>query len=202
MDAAEREAQAAAHRMNESSMGRFGEAVCASVLKNSGIHYVSLCRIEDNGAPRLSGNGSVLPDFDTFGQHLSAYLDAKAKTESVVWRKRNQERHGIDRRNYEHYQKVAAIARKNCGIFIVEFFSGETHEWTGSILVESFRELATPFYGESNQSHMVYWARKQFREIDRLTATQLFALAKGGKGDSYEIELNQIFAPVKQTALF
>lgn len=198
----EQEAQSRFHAMEDKALGRFGEALWSAIFKASDIDYIPLCRIEDGGAPKLSGK-VVLPDFDVIGKTWSAYVDSKAKTTSVVWRKTDEERHGIDRKNYAQYQRVAAIGRKDCGLGIVELWRESTSAWSGALLIESLSELDMPRSGESNQRHMVYWPRKRFRDLNSFTAGELYAFAKGYLlPPSFAFELERIFNPIKQKEFF
>jgi hypothetical protein len=116
----------------------------------------------------------------------------------------NQERHGIDIRNWRHYQRVAEIAGKNAGLALVELFRDATPlAWSGSLLVETLVNLGTPIMGFSNQDHMLYWKRKQFVDLDSWSPTDLLAIARGQLAAAYPVELHGIFAyqPATQKTL-
>lgn len=189
-------------------LGKFGEAIWANVLAASGYHYVPLAELSMGGAPMMQSNTNkiVLPDFDAMKDGKSAYLEAKAKSTSVFYRISRQERHGIDLRNFKQYQKAAAVAGKRCAIAIVECMREEEAyrpRWSGSLLIESLIELGEPVRGESNQDHMIYWRRKQFRDVNSFTAVELFALANGTLRENASYELDRVFnGAFKQAELF
>jgi len=79
--------------MGEREKGRFGEAVFKQVFVSSGLRFIPLCDIQNGGAPMMEGADKViLPDFELIGNGFSAYVDAKCKGQSVLFRNRNQVR--------------------------------------------------------------------------------------------------------------
>lgn len=194
---------------DERKLGKFGEAVFKNVFASSGLGFISLCNIENGGAPMIEGQKkTVLPDFEVVGSGWSAYLDAKCKKHVVLWRKTNQLRHGILIRNYNDYKKTGVLMRREAGVGIVELHTHEEeNKWSGALLAESFRNLTNPCYGMPNTklSDTVLWPRKQFVELTQLTALELLDLASGKFKADCRYELEQIFnppPPVVQQSLF
>lgn len=165
---------------------------------------IPLKDISNGGAPVILSGGvsTVLPDMDTSLGGVAMFIDSKCKSQSVVWRKTGQVRHGIDRRNYQAYLKAAEIFKKRCGIAVVELFQQCGVLWSGSLLIERLDDLGAPFEGDSNQSHMVYWPRKSFRDIDSVSPLGLWQIARGIKKPDYRTFLDLVFCPVKQVHLF
>jgi hypothetical protein len=193
MSEEERAAQEKFREAPEPWLGRFGEAFWSKVFIASKIQYIPLCKIENGGAPMMEGEERmILPDFDLVG---IAYVDSKVKSQSVIWRKTGQERHGIDKPNWEHYKRVAAAGRKNAGIALIELYRDTVpREWSGSLLVETLAALGEPIQGMSHQSHMLYWPRKRFVDLDSLSASELLAIANGRLRAAYPVELQGIFS--------
>ncbi len=193
--------------MTEKALGNFGEAVWARVLAASGFGYIPLCKIETGGAPMIEGNHRiVLPDFEVLATSLNVYMESKAKTTSVLWRRQRQERHGIDRRNWREYMEAATRSNKPCVMAVVELFREQkaySRDWSGSLLVETLRNLGPPIPGlpEYNQAHMVYWPRKGFHDLDSWSALELLDIAKGRLKAQYPIPLKVIFESVPSVQL-
>jgi hypothetical protein len=196
--------------MTEHALGNFGEAVWARILAASGLGYIPLCNIETGRAPVIEGrNPIVLPDFEVVDAAFNVYLESKAKTTSVLWRRQNQERHGIDRKSWVAYVKAAAVSGKPCGLGIIELFrEQQAHQqtWSGSVLIETLRNLGPPIVGEPeyDQRHMVYWPRKLFCDLDSWDASELLAIAKGDLLAKYPVQLSGVFKyiPSVQQELF
>lgn len=193
----------------ERRLGKFGEAVFKNVFASSGLGFISLCDIENGRAPMIEGQQkTVLPDFEIVGGGWSAYLDAKCKKHSVLWRKTMQLRHGVLIRNYNDYKKTGILTRREAGVGIVELHTNaEENKWSGALLAESFRNLAEPFYGIPGTplDDTVLWPRKQFVELTTMSAVELLNLANGRTKCDCRFELERIFNPEPsqvQQALF
>lgn len=191
----EREAKERFRTMSHAQLGKFGEAFWKKAFVSSEMRYIPLCNIEDGGAPLAKGaNGFILPDFEIQGRGGTAYVDSKVKSHPVLFRKTNQLRHGIDRKNWEAYKKAGIAGNKSCGLAIVELFRDEENkDWSGQLLVESFSGLGFPTVGTSTQAHMVYWSWKQFENLGLLFASELFAVVNGEMSVSFRSELESVF---------
>jgi hypothetical protein len=185
-------------------LGDFGEAIWSNIFAASGIPYVSLAKICDGGAPMIKrrNNSIVLPDFEIMESGKAAFVDSKAKKRSVVYRLKNEERHGIDRRNWNHYCNASELSGRPCGIAIVECFSDCLDNWSGRLLIETLANLSTPFDGISSEKHMIYWPAKRFKHLNSLTAVELIDLANGRRTEILTMALNDIFWPHVQQELF
>lgn len=186
--------------MDSATLGRFGESLWSNIFRASRIPYIPLSKIETGFAPLLSGPNVILPDFELIGEGWAAYVDSKAKQRSVVFRKTGQERHGIDRRNFEHYQRMALLGRKDCALAICELWSDATNSWSGALLIETLRELSYPISGMSNQAHMVYWPRKRFVDLDSCGPLELLEIANGCRDCDLSQFLDRVFAGAKPEA--
>lgn len=165
--------------MSKDRMGRFGEAICESVMQSSGVTYIPLCKLESGGAPMAVAQEkkTVLPDFDVIGRGVSAYIDAKVKTKSVRFKNTGEVRHGINLSNHEHYAAMGYLANKECGLFIVEL-QDDSENWSGALLSESFLGLGKPIKGFNEPVPKVYWPRKRFNLIGAFSADELLAIAR------------------------
>jgi hypothetical protein len=98
--------------------------------------------------------------------------------------------------------------RINSGVGVVELWEHEaSNRWSGAILVESFRNLSTPYEGMPGTClhDTVLWPRKRFVELNAFTAVELMLLANGKMNADAYIELEQIFnppPPLVQQSLF
>lgn len=185
----------------DNRLGEFGETVWANIFRASGVNYIPLSKLDVGGAPRIQGNGKVLPDFDIAGDDWTAYVDSKCKSQCVLFRQKNQLRHGIDRRNFEAYRAAGLTFRKECALAILELWDHEAR-WSGEIMIETLRELGEPYQGISDQRHMVYWPKKAFRNLHAFTPGELWAVYKGRTVETFGEELRLVFCRQKQTALF
>jgi len=188
---------------SDNELGNFGERLWSRVFESSSVNYIPLSQISNGGAPKIQckGNGTVLPDFDVACGRWTAYIDSKCKTQSVLFRKKNQVRHGIDRRIWAEYQKAGLTYRKECAIAVLELLDHEG-KWSGEIMIETLRELGEPFAGESNQRHMVYWPKKAFRNLHSFTPCELWNAYKGVGVPSFAPELDLVFNRKSQGGLF
>lgn len=199
----EQEAIARFHRMDEAALGRFGEALWSRIFAASGIQYIPLARIETGGAPMAEGKERIiLPDFDCAYQGNAAFVDSKAKRQSIIYRLKQQERHGINRNAYQAYVKAGVTWRKNTGLALVELYR-DGMAWSGTLFAETFRNLGEPYSEHAERPPKVYWRRKQFVDLDSLSAAELIQVAMGQIVKSYEYELDRIFffKPLKQKEL-
>ncbi len=201
------EARSILLRATPQYLGQFGEAIWKRVLANSGWHYIPLANIEDGGAPMARSNGSniILPDLDAFRDGESVFVEAKAKTQSIRFRKANQERHGINERNWRHCKQIARTTGKNCCIAIVELQSEQRDQslkWSGELLIEKISnliELPAEFYEPTRK---IYWKKKNFVNLDYFSPLELFSLAQGRLQRAYTYEIAQMLHPQIQQSLF
>jgi hypothetical protein len=179
--------------------GRLGESICKTMLASSGVFYIPLCDIENGSAPMAVGGCSkiVLPDFEVTGHNWSAYLDAKVKTQSIRWRKTGELRHGINKSNYEQYEKMGVLGNKSCGLFIVELLDDDM-AWSGAILAESFRGLGKAEPGFNEPTSKVYWPRSRFLSLGCYSPGELVDFARGAKAESMDAILKPCFGPLPQ----
>lgn len=195
--------------MGQEGLGKLGESIWKNVLADSDWYYVPLARICDGGAPlaKKSSGALILPDYDACRNGRSIFVEVKAKSQSIFYRIRGKERHGINERNYIHYRQIAQEYGKKMAIAIVELQSerkARDVQWSGSLLIQTFNEL-----GRAEPSHppetppKVYWDRKAFRELEAgLSARELCHLATGKLRRDYSFELDNIFFPATQREMF
>lgn len=190
-------------------LGTFGESLWQSVFLASGMTYIPLkdLPIVNRKGPRMQGNDTILPDFDVTGRQR-AYVDSKCKTKPVLYRVANELRHGIDRKDYEAYDAIGGLNRQRVILAVVEVFEENGHEWSGSLLAQTFGRLGEPVRGFSNQDHMVYWPRRSFEVIaSGLRPSQVWGIAHNGADVPREVcdAINRVFSrkePAIQTRMF
>ena len=189
---------------DEIGKGNFGEKVIANILLASGVRYIPLAKLDNGGAPMIEAKEGkiVLPDFDCAGEDWIAFIEAKFKTQVVRWRMQNQLRHGIDRKNYRAYVQASELFQKRCMVVLIECYDEDGQKWTGRLLAETLRDLGPPVDGMSNQSHMVYWKAKAFRDLDYFIPSELEAIHRGQTVPSYRHEFWEMMHKRKQLGLF
>lgn len=162
---------------SEESFGEDAEQAWQHVFRKNGVGYIPLSKIDVGRAPMLEDEEKlILPDFEVSTNRLRAYVDSKGKRGPVLYRKAGEWRHGINRRNWEHYLAIAARHIQKSCLGILELFTdAETKDrWSGSFLIQTLQTLGDPIGGFSNQSHMVYFPRRSFVEVCRVpTALEL-----------------------------
>lgn len=168
--------------LTDDERGIIGEQITSRILDACGIFYIPFCLIEDHGAPRWhspDGEDVVLPDFCVVIGGKQVYLDTKTKTQSILFRKTGEVRHGIDTRLWQQYHVASWLAGASCGLIIVELMDHERN-WSGAILVGSIAidEELRPGCGE-NTGSMVYWPRSHFLEAYKLSPSELKDVADG-----------------------
>lgn len=188
-------------------LGNFGEAIWRNILTASGWNYISLTNIAEGGAPLAHGpNGkTILPDYDAYKEGRSVFVESKAKSQSIVFRLRNQERHGINYTNWTHYKRIEAETGKPCCIALVELHreNGNRLEWSGSLLFEKLSNLAQPCSdGAPESPAKVYWPRKRFSDLASFSAAELRQIAQGKLLPKFDFALEQIISPKLQKAMF
>lgn len=193
-------------------LGRFGEDIWKNVLEASGWRYIALADMNGGGAPmaKHKTGKTILPDFHAARSGRDVFIDSKVKSQSKYFWTRSQERHGIDKRNHQHYLKMAEQFGKNCFIGIVELQRELSRDaspiWSGSLLLGKLGNLGVDYPDVSNgknPSEMVYWNRKEFSEVDNcLTAQELWDISTGRLVKSYEYTLEKIICPLSQKGLF
>lgn len=152
-------------------LGAFGERLWSAIATGAELHYIPLSKIDDRGAPMQRGEKPlILPDMEVNSPRFSVYIDSKAKRHPVYYRNAREWRHGIDRRNWNHYAAISEFNRKHCCLGIFEAFQTEAKlDWSGALLLQSLTKLGSPIQGFSNQDHMVYWPRAKFTAVGTLT---------------------------------
>lgn len=114
----------------------------------------------------------ILPDFQVSGGRFNVFADSKAKRHPVVYRHAQEERHGINRRNWEHYATIAERSGQVCCIAIFECFRDEEVMcWSGALLLQSLPKLGFP-PATSGRTEMVFWPRRSFINLGSLDPEQ------------------------------
>lgn len=189
-------------------LGKFGEDIWRWVLECSGWYYIPLANIDDGGAPMMRGNGesTILPDADICRHDRNLYVEAKAKSQSIFFRKKGKERHGINERNYRHYRRISDIRKQRCAIAVVEIqseYEAFRLRWSGSLLIATLKDLGEPSSEHPENPPKVYWNCKDFNYIATdLTAMELFELAGRRRRRDFSDDLDRALIPWTQGELF
>lgn len=142
----------------EWKIGERSQRIVEVVLRETGCGFVRTHAIDDPsdpGAPSLIlGEWKiVLPDLDVTERGRRFWLEVKGKTEPAFYRKRNRYQHGIDRRNWEAYQRVGEESGAPVYIVIHE-------QQKGNLLIQRIERLSEVVLdGEGSMTHMVYFPR-------------------------------------------
>lgn len=183
---------------SKKQLGEFGETIWSNVLACSGWHYVSLTKICEGGAPLARGSSGklILPDFDAYSDGRNVFVEAKAKTRSVVFRKLSSERHGIDHKNYLHYQEIQRVSGRQCYIAVVELQRESTEDyslfWSGSLLFQKLDALGMPVSEHMEEKRKVYWERGRFADLASFSWEELLQIASGSKKLNLKREIDEI----------
>jgi len=155
-------------------LGKFGERVWANVLVNSGYGVVQLAEATEYGAAVIHGKNMILPDIEAYGQRR-IYIDSKAKKHPVYYRNGYQWRHGINKRNYEHYRDIAGTQLQGFALGVLECFRDESNsEWSGSLLFGPFTHIGKPIGGSGEPVPKVYWPRDRFVCLAMLSPCEMW----------------------------
>jgi hypothetical protein len=120
--------------MDREKLGRRAEALVEALVKASGWHYVEDAQFGDDGAPMIRGEGGdyIRPDLSVARGGQRVWIEVKGKTDSTPYE--GVPRHGIDRYNWEEYNRVASVTGDECWLFVYE-------QSTGVLLCHNIAEL-------------------------------------------------------------
>ena len=131
------------------------------ILREMGCGFIRTHAIEDEedpGAPSLYiGEWKIaLPDLDVVKDGKRFWIEVKAKTRPVFYRKTGQYRHGFELSRWNSYKRIEQ--EMGSPVFIV------VHEQDmDNLLVQSVKKLKTvAIPGEGRQKSFVYFPRSSF----------------------------------------
>lgn len=115
---------------SEFKRGRNGEQIVSFILRGLGYYIIpsyDFTGRDDNKAPRMLGSrlAFVIPDLDVARGGKRHWVEVKTKAKADFTRKTQREEHGIDKRHYEHYQRVEAETGCEVVIAVYEEISCE-----------------------------------------------------------------------------
>lgn len=116
------------------------------------------------------------------------------KEKSVLFRVRNEVRHGIDAEAWQRLRASGHVAQPQAGIVLLELWSHDG-SWSGTILAASFENLGPPIEGINEEPKKVYWPRWRFRSLGAFSALALFSIANGTYRPDVSERLLSAFAP-------
>lgn len=160
--------------MNEHSirLGKKAEALIEKQIEVSGWHHVGDSQFGAGGAPMLRSDGEDLirPDYLVMKGGQRVWIEVKGKSDSLPFE--GISRHGIERRNFEDYQKVADVSGNPCWLFIYE-------QSTGVVLCEDVCKLPVA----SRRIKESYGADDPYGEAMVFFNKTDFSLKKISRGD-------------------
>lgn len=106
------------------NLGKKAEALIEKQIEASGWHHVGDSQFGAGGAPMVRGeNGDqIRPDYSVMRGGERVWIEVKGKSNSIPYEKIS--RHGIERENWEHYNRVADVSGDPCWLFIYEKSTG------------------------------------------------------------------------------
>jgi hypothetical protein len=112
--------------VNEHSirLGKKAEALIEEQIEVSGWHHVGDSQFGAGGAPMIRGerDDQIRPDYSVMKRGKRVWIEVKGKTDWIPYEK--VARHGIERENWEHYNRVADMSGDPCWLFIYEKSTG------------------------------------------------------------------------------
>lgn len=148
---------------DEFKRGRNGEQIIAEYLRQRGwwvIPSYDYSGEDGNKAPRMTGarGAIVIPDLDAAKDGRRIWVEVKTKEKRVLWRKKNEHRHGIEMRHFWSYQQAQRITGNKAFLVIFE-------EDTREILCASIDRLKSCGEigrGGNFREDMIFWPRAVF----------------------------------------
>jgi len=158
--------------------GRWGEVIQLALLQSFDWSVLAACDYSGPGgdrAPRLHGACEIIvPDFDAAKLGVRAWLEAKLKASTILWRKTNREQHGIDTPKLDAYRHVQTTTGAPVILGIVE-------EHTGEFRANTLDGLGEPRFSDNHVFPMANWDREKFRLIAELDPRRLRKLIYDGR---------------------
>ncbi len=110
--------------------GHSGEKLIAQLKRGEGYHVIpsyDYSGADDDKAPRLQGErqSHIIPDLDISKDGVRIWIEVKVKKSADYTRKTQQNEHGISRRLYNDYLRVAQITGTEVWLYIIEEDTGD-----------------------------------------------------------------------------
>lgn len=163
-------------------LARYAELAWVNLFRAAGVPHYSLGRAVSEAAMRQPGaNPLALPPPGADGRPV-VYAAVRGKRHPVLWRQKNEIRHGIAVKDWEHFDALDQPSRTRAHVCILEAFVDEsTHHWSGTFLAQSLARLLTPYRGFGPMHDTAFWPRDRFAVLATLTPEQLAALHDRGE---------------------
>lgn len=151
------------------SPGEFGEKTIKKGFMAKGWYVIPTANIKDDGAPmaKTDRNCIILPDLQISGKGFSRWVEVKTKTKAAYLRIEKEYKHGICKRQYEHYKAIEGETGIPIWLVIWEL---ETQE----ILIAPLNYLIHPQILSPEKSRMsfcehgmVFFRKNDFESIDK-----------------------------------
>jgi hypothetical protein len=156
----------------EGKLGKDGELAVLSWRRKSNTYVMPASEYsgkDDTRAPMICTlkERVILPDFLCAKNGRTWWDEAKAKSKALSWRNHGGKKyHGIEKRQYHHYRAIRRITGLPVGLIIYEKDTG-TLLYLKDFLDRRPADLGCVRIrnGKSSGTHMVNWARDDFRII-------------------------------------
>lgn len=168
-------------KRRERELGEMAERIWRAAFHSAGFNWLWLSKIADGGAPMSSGlNGASLisPDGLTTNGEFTVYAEVKGKSHPVAfWLADGELRHGIKKKNWEHYVGWEAKHRQHLCICVFEEFRDMANsDWSGALLMNTVAKLAPAgVAGHQSLGDTILFPRTAFRVIGNITREQALA---------------------------
>lgn len=119
-------------RMTSRELSEAGKALWRVVLRGTGYRRIRLQQVVDHTVAELD-KAKVI------------YILPITKTHPVLFRKRDELRHGVLQKRWHLIEKVPSPKRRFCFVGVCECFRDENDaEWSGSLLLQGIGKLGRP----------------------------------------------------------
>lgn len=108
-------------------LGNAAEDLVQAQIEASGWHHIADKQFDDAWAPMIKSDTTdiIRPDFMVSRRGRSVWIEVKAKQKPVQWNGEDPgERHGINKKNYDHYIRATSVTGSPCWMFLYELSTG------------------------------------------------------------------------------
>lgn len=151
--------------MDSWDLGDEGERLAYDILRTNGWAVMQSSLATNGGAAMMHGptNEYILPDLLAFQNGNAVWFEVKTKSDGPIkYRKRDEYRHGFERRQYHEYQSIAEVTEMPVCIVVYEV-PNET------VLIAPLSELSvvdettkTQARSDYNGEKIVFFRREAF----------------------------------------
>jgi len=166
------------------------ERIVQQALMQKGFYCCNVNDEKTRAPMHIGTNGAIVtPDIDFRGHGISASVEVKRKTSTVIYRKTGEEVTGIDARPYAHYRRF----EKESGCTVWLFLLHDNYREVAYAPIRGYLAGDIAYHVDSKTARygkggMVYWPYRVFRKV------QLEAFVSSDWDDSPL----RLYRPIKQ----